>query len=154
MIGGLAVLLVFQLAGEVLSTHLNLPIPGSICGMALLLVALFLRGELPADVGAAADGIIKNMAVLFVPAGVGIMAHADLLEPFGLSIAALLVGSTLITFVTTALTGHIVNGSPRAIIPDQNIGRVVRVSVDVANDGSEKAETAAHVGAPLHLNDK
>ena len=43
MLRGLALLLVFQLAGEVLTHLLALPVPGPVVGMVLLLLALELR---------------------------------------------------------------------------------------------------------------
>ena len=43
MLRGLAVLLVFQLAGEVLTHLFALPLPGPVVGMVLLLLALELR---------------------------------------------------------------------------------------------------------------
>ncbi|MGF1546609.1 MAG: LrgB family protein [Thiotrichales bacterium] len=40
MLGALTVLLVFQLVGEVVVQWLGLPVPGPVCGMLLLFVAL------------------------------------------------------------------------------------------------------------------
>ena len=44
MIAALTLLLVFQLAGEVIARGFALPIPGPVIGMALLFLVLMLRG--------------------------------------------------------------------------------------------------------------
>jgi hypothetical protein len=44
MIAALTLLLVFQLVGEVIARALALPIPGPVIGMALLFLALLVRG--------------------------------------------------------------------------------------------------------------
>ena len=45
MIGALTLLLLFQLAGEILAHELALPLPGPVIGMALLFATLALRGR-------------------------------------------------------------------------------------------------------------
>ncbi len=44
MIAALTQLLIFQLIGEIIARGLDLPVPGPVIGMALLFVALSLRG--------------------------------------------------------------------------------------------------------------
>lgn len=115
MLRGWAVLLVFQLLGEVISRLLRLPIPGPVIGMVLLLVALSLR--LPADEGlrAVSSGLLSHLSLLFVPAGVGIMLHAPRLATEWPALVAALVVSTT---VTIALTGWIADRlSPRRGAP-------------------------------------
>ncbi|GFH43309.1 CidA/LrgA family protein [Lactococcus hodotermopsidis] len=68
-------ILIFSLIGEICSTTLNLPIPGSIIGMILLFLALkfkFIRLRQINDVG---QFLLANMTILFLPAGVGIMKY-------------------------------------------------------------------------------
>ncbi|GEQ49745.1 CidA/LrgA family protein [Tetragenococcus koreensis] len=69
----------FALAGEALSLLIPIAIPGSVIGMVLLFFALhfgWLKMEKVADVG---SFLTDNMAIYFVPAGVGLMAHLDIL---------------------------------------------------------------------------
>lgn len=69
----------FALAGEAISLLIPIAIPGSVIGMVLLFFALhfgWLKMEKVADVGAF---LTDNMAIFFVPAGVGLMAHLDIL---------------------------------------------------------------------------
>jgi putative effector of murein hydrolase LrgA (UPF0299 family) len=103
MLAGLTALLVCQLAGELIVALLRLPIPGPICGMALLLAALVVRGGIPEPIAAAADGLMSNLSLLFVPAGVGVMLHAALIGRDWLPITLSLVASTLLSIAVTAL---------------------------------------------------
>jgi putative effector of murein hydrolase LrgA (UPF0299 family) len=110
MIGGLALLLLCQLVGEVVSRALGLPVPGPVLGMVLLFAGLLAAGRLQkpgavvdAAVAPVADGLLRNLALLFVPAGVGVIQHLDVFAAHGLAIALALVGSTALTLVVTVL---------------------------------------------------
>ena len=69
VIKGVATLLGFQLAGELIVRLGQLPVSGPICGMAALLAWLYLKDGVESDLGKVCDGILANMAVLFVPVG-------------------------------------------------------------------------------------
>ncbi len=101
-LGFLTLLLVCQLAGEVIARATGLPVPGPVIGMALLFAGLALRGAVPDGLQATAGGLLRHLALLFVPAGVGIMAHLSLLADEGWPILAALLGSTVITIAVTA----------------------------------------------------
>jgi holin-like protein len=97
-----------QLAGETVREVFHLPIPGPVIGMFLLAAILALRGgkadgAIPASLGRAADVLISHMGLLFVPAGVGIIAEAGLLRQQWLSIVAALLGSTVLSIAVTGL---------------------------------------------------
>jgi holin-like protein len=103
MIKGFAILLSFQAIGELLVVLLRLPVSGPICGMALLLYWLNQSGtEASKDLTATADGLLSNMAVLFVPIGVGVMAYGELLKQDWLAIGVALVVSTFLSVAATA----------------------------------------------------
>ncbi len=75
MLGALTVLLLFQLAGEVLVMPLGLPVPGPVVGMAFRLAALMPRGAAPAAPTRTANGILGHLSILFIPGGVGVMLY-------------------------------------------------------------------------------
>jgi len=104
MIGTIALLLVFQLAGEVVVRLLGLPVPGPVAGMLLLFTALAIRGRVPEQVAAIANGLLAHLALLFVPAGVGIIAHTGRLEGVWPVLLAVLIISTLMAAAVTAVT--------------------------------------------------
>lgn len=102
MLRGWAVLLVFQLLGEILSRLLRLPVPGPVIGMVLLLAAL---SRVPADesLRAVSSGLLSHLSLLFVPAGVGIMLHAHRLVDEWPALAAALLVSTAATIAVTGV---------------------------------------------------
>lgn len=104
MIGGLATLLLFQLLGEVIITVLRLPVPGPVVGMLLLFLALLLRGRVSQGLESTAQAMLKHLALMFVPAGTGIVAYLTLLRQEWLPITVALIGSTVLTIAVTALT--------------------------------------------------
>jgi len=60
------------------------------------------RGSVPAPLGDAAGMILKNLALLFIPAGVGVMVHVARLRDEWLAITVALVVSTLGAIIVTA----------------------------------------------------
>ena len=102
MIESLALILVCQLIGEVLVRLTHLPVPGPVIGMGLLFAGLVLRGGPSEKLEVTANGLLSHLSLLFVPAGVGIMLHLDLIAAQWLPIAAALVISTALTIGVTA----------------------------------------------------
>ena len=99
---GLTWLLVLQTLGELLVRHLDLPLPGPVVGMGLLLLALR-WGPVREPVEATARFILGHLSLLFVPVGVGVMTHLSLLGTYGWRVAVALVLSTWIGLAVTAL---------------------------------------------------
>ena len=99
---GLALLLLFQAAGEGLTLMLRLPIPGPVVGLVLLLVGL--RWQWIRDPArAVAEVLLAHLSLLFVPVGVGVVTHLDLVSRYGPQLLAAIVLSTWIGMVVTAL---------------------------------------------------
>jgi holin-like protein len=103
MLQALTVLLAFQLAGEALVAWLNLPAPGPVVGMALLLVALIIRGGAPKALSETSKGLLSHLSLMFVPAGVGVTLHLTVLADAGAAVGAALVISTLAAIAVTGL---------------------------------------------------
>lgn len=98
-----------QLAGELLVTASGLPLPGPVVGMVLLFLFLVVRGRLvspgvPAQLAAVGDGLLSHLSLLFVPAGVGVMAHFALLEADWIALSTAIIGSSVLTIIVTAYT--------------------------------------------------
>lgn len=103
MLQTFAILLVFQSIGEVFSYALGLPVPGPVVGMILLFLWLAIDDRiLPVIQGTTAE-LLKHLSLLFVPAGVGIMAHGSVIGGEWMPIVAALVVSTWLAIATTAL---------------------------------------------------
>ena len=130
MSAALLILVGCQLLGELARQAFLLPVPGPVIGMFLLAVTLILRSKVskntktPAPLKATAEMLIANMGLLFVPAGVGIIAEAGLLEQDWLPIAAALIGSTILSLFVTALVMHCIMraGHGRQASPASAVG--------------------------------
>lgn len=104
-----SIILLISLVGEALSFLIPLPIPASIYGIALLF-ALLCSGKLRVEsVKDVSSFLIQIMPVMFIPAGVGLMASFDLLRPA-------LPAYALITLVSTVLVMGISGRAAQAIL--------------------------------------
>ncbi len=99
---GLALLLLFQVAGEGLVHAVGLPLPGPVAGLVLMLVGLS-WAPLREPVAAAADVLLSHLSLLFVPVGVGVVTHLDLVSRYGLQLLAVIVLSTWAGMAVTGL---------------------------------------------------
>jgi holin-like protein len=99
---GLALLLLLQAAGEALAHALAWPFPGPVVGMAMLLVGLRWQA-VREPVQAVADLLLANLSLLFVPVGVGVITHLDLVSRYGLRLLLVIVLSTWLGMAVTAL---------------------------------------------------
>src|ERR1700744_1127547 len=113
MIASLSLILLCQLAGEAFVRGFGLPMPGPVIGLMLLLVlllardrfAVLARGPLQGDgVESASRGLLANLSLLFVPAGVGVVQKLDLIVDHGIAFLGVLVISVLITLLVTVAT--------------------------------------------------
>lgn len=98
-----AVLVACTLLGNYVASLLPFAFPGSIIGMLLLfgaLVARIVRLEW-VEMGAAL--LVRYMAVLFVPLGVGLVAYLGVLGRGALPFALSTIGSTLVTMAVVGL---------------------------------------------------
>ena len=102
MIPALATILTFQLAGEVISRALGLPLPGPVLGMVGLAIAFVLVPKLAEMVRPTAQGLLSHLSLLFVPAGVGVVAHVSLLSEQGPQLAVTLAVSTVLAIAVGA----------------------------------------------------
>ncbi|WP_286220698.1 CidA/LrgA family protein [Marinobacter apostichopi] len=102
-LNGITLLLVYQLAGEITVRLAGVPIPGPVLGMVMLFITLWIRGRTPDSVEQASSALLAHLSLLFVPAGVGMMAHFDRIADEWLPITLALLFSTVITMIATAL---------------------------------------------------
>ena len=93
----IAILYAFSFIGEVLHDVFNLPIPGSIIGMLLLLVGLSLKIIPLRFIEAGAGYLLKILSLLFIPAMIGIINYPSLVSFKGALLIVITVISTMIT---------------------------------------------------------
>ena len=116
MIASLSLVLLCQLAGEALVRGIGVPMPGPVIGLMFLLVLLLLRDRFAMLargplLGGEADGVestsrglLTNLSLLFVPAGVGVVQKLDLIVNHGIAFLGVLAISVLITLLVTVGT--------------------------------------------------
>lgn|SRR5690606_29229398 len=110
MIGAIAVLLLMQLIGTLLVQFLHVPLPGPVIGMLLLFCWLLWRGRAPQALARTTQPLLENLSLLFVPAGVGIIAHWRAAAGQAWQIALVLVLAVTVTLLVTAWTLHLLLG--------------------------------------------
>lgn len=123
MVPALVTILAFQLAGEIISRGLALPLPGPVVGLVVLLAAMRLRPGLASWLRPVGQGILAHLSLFFVPAGVGIVAHLPLLRDNGAALLAAIFLSTVLALVAAAFaftvvarwTGQSENAAPPGV---------------------------------------
>jgi len=113
MIASLSLILLCQLAGEVFVRGIGLPMPGPVIGLMLLLLLLLMRDRFAVlargplqggGVETTSAGLLANLSLLFVPAGVGVVQKLDLIVHHGIAFLGVLAISVLITLLVTVGT--------------------------------------------------
>jgi holin-like protein len=98
----ITILLVYQLVGELIVLSLDLPIPGPVIGMLLLLLSLILKKPFATQLEKPTEMLLSHLSLLFIPAGVGVMVHLVRLQEEWLAISVALLVSTIFGLLVTA----------------------------------------------------
>jgi putative effector of murein hydrolase LrgA (UPF0299 family) len=109
MAPGVLLCAALAVAGDALVARLNLPVPGAILG----LVAYLLWLTMGRGIGWSRRGaglLIRWIGAMIVPALVGLQAYAAVLAGGALPLALLLVVTTLLTALATALLYRLAGG--------------------------------------------
>ncbi len=102
MLSGIFIILLFFVLGEWVGWLINGFIPGSVIGMILLFAALCLKIVKPEWIKPVAKFLCDNMALFFVPAGVGIFNALDILSQFWQAVVIACGVSTVVVIVVVA----------------------------------------------------
>lgn len=118
LVVGLTWLVVCQLVGEVLVRLTDVPLPGPVAGMVVLLLALEVRRRRGHDTDRdpavrAADGLLRHLQLLFVPAGVGVVAYLGAIRDEALPIVLAVAGSWLLGIVVIGWTTRLLERGER-----------------------------------------
>ena len=101
---GIMWILIFWLAGNLLSNLTGNIVSGNVLGMLLLFAALKLRAVDPESVRPAAKFLTANMALCFVPFGVGLIISYRAIADNVWAIAVAAIVSTVLVLVSTGHT--------------------------------------------------
>lgn len=110
MLHSIFIIFMFQLVGEATQKYFALPVPGPVIGLVLMLVCLLWtkRTNLPliADqrdrLVTTSQQLLGYLSLLFVPIGVGVIMHLQLLEAQLAQIIGVITVGTIFTMVFTA----------------------------------------------------
>ncbi len=92
-------ILFFSFIGQSLSKIINLPIPGSVIGLIIFFLALQFKLVKLENVETTSKFLIDNLAILFIPAGVGIMISFKHVQEIWVSILLICLFTTLLSLV-------------------------------------------------------
>jgi holin-like protein len=107
MLNAFSILLGCELGGEIIRRIFSLPLPGAVIGMCFLALFLLRKpSSLPNSLVSTAEALLKYLGLLFVPAGVGVIANIDLIAAEWFPILVALVGSTILSVLATAYVMH------------------------------------------------
>jgi holin-like protein len=108
MLEQIARVMLWLCVGEIAVRSGLVPLPAPVTGLILLYAELTVRGKLPDDLGVLADRVLQFLGMLFVPAGVGVIAYLDLLKAEAVPILVAVIGGTAITlFVTMVVVSRL-----------------------------------------------
>ncbi|WP_237067849.1 CidA/LrgA family protein [Microbulbifer guangxiensis] len=102
-LAGALILLLCERLGGALSQWLSLPIPGAVLGMLLLLFGLMAYGSVPRGLAEVSGLLLRSLALLFLPAAVGVYFLRDLSAADWLALLGATIVGTLLSFLLTAL---------------------------------------------------
>lgn len=92
---GFLIILLFLSFGKLISAYLPIPFPASIIGLVLLFIALSTSLIKVHWIIMSGNFILKYMALLFIPIGVGLLNYFDLIASHWLVIVLSLLFTTL-----------------------------------------------------------
>lgn len=95
------IILTITCIGEIIKTFVPLPIPGSIYGLILLFVLLMTGGLKLEQVKDAGKFLIEIMALMFIPAGVGLLNSWEQLSSMLIPVLVIVISSTFFVMIVT-----------------------------------------------------
>ncbi len=106
MFGGIGILLLFLLAGELISGA-GVPLPGNVIGMILITIALATGALKLKRVERVSAVLLDNLAFFFVPPAVGVMVHTGLIRDNLAAAIVSVVVAAVIVLLTTGVTAQV-----------------------------------------------
>ncbi len=102
MYKGITLIFGFYFLGEAIVRFLDIPVPGNVLGMVLLVSSLSFGIINLEDVEKEAEFLVENMSVMFIPPGVGIILYWNLMKTQIIPILGALFISFIVTIMITA----------------------------------------------------
>ena len=116
------IILSIYLIGELISKGFNLPLPGNIIGMIILLVLLCTKVIKVEKIESISTFFLDHLSFFFIPAGVGLISSFD-------SIKDSLIYILILCLITTAIV---------IIITGSVVQYIIRIKSDKVKKGGKK----------------
>lgn len=100
----LSIVLLILSLGEIFQLKFNLPVPGTILGMVILLILLMIKAIKLKNIENISAILLDNLSMFFVPANVGIMVFYDQIKSSWMKLLIVLIVSTIVVMAVTGLT--------------------------------------------------
>lgn len=97
------IILCIYLLGEIISKGLNLPVPGNIIGMIILLILLCTNVIKIEKLESISSFFLDHLAFFFIPAGVGLLTSFDIIKSSLIQILLICIITTIIVIAVTGL---------------------------------------------------
>lgn len=97
------IIICIYLLGEIISKGLNLPIPGNIIGMIILLILLCTNIIKVEKVETLSSFFLDHLAFFFIPSGVGLLTSFDIIKSSLIQILLICIIATSLVIVVTGL---------------------------------------------------
>ena len=95
------IILISYFLGTIIQLVFNLPLPGTVLGLILLFLALYLRIVKIEMIEDICEVLISHMSFLFIPAGVGLMTSFDMLKGKVMAFSIIILISTFVVWIVT-----------------------------------------------------
>ena len=96
-----SIILTISFLAELMEYLIPLPVAASIYGLLLMLIGLITKIIPLEKVEGAADFLVENMSIMFIPATVGIMTSVEELKQMLLPLCVITVVSTILIMIVT-----------------------------------------------------
>jgi len=97
-------IIIICFVGEFINKLLNIPIPGNVIGMIILLLLLS-RGIIKLEeIDEIAGFLLDHLAFFFIPAGVNLLTNLDMMKGQWLAIMTVILLTTILVMIVTGLT--------------------------------------------------
>lgn len=97
------IIISIYLIGTFISSRFNVPIPGNILGMLILLFLLCTKVIKLEQIQTISNFLLDHLAFFFIPAGVGLMSSAEIIKDTWIKLIIICIITTIIIIVSTGL---------------------------------------------------
>lgn len=104
MVVAFLLLVGLQVIGQLIISWLDVPVPGALLGMALMLVGLIVWGRISKELTKVSNVLLSHLMLLFIPSIVAIMTQAQTIAKSWMPYLISCILATGITAMVTALT--------------------------------------------------